>query len=146
MREKVYNKFIRVRRYVHFSPEDNDQINKGNIYYFLGLVTSFLMGISLGIALKRILIKRITKLNDFVEDYPRFYFGLMGSGVTTIGYSFLNDHYMNKIYFPLISKYLENAKQNGFEDYDIDESYKENRLSVYIRKKLGYEWDIWTNI
>ena len=124
---------------MHFSPEENDQINKGNIYYFLGLVTSFLMGISIGIALKRLLIKRITKLNDFVEDYPRIYFGLMGSGVTTIGYSLLNDHYMNKIYFPLISKYLEKAKENGFEDYDIDESYKENRLSVYLRKKLGYQ-------
>lgn len=134
---KVYNKFIRLRRYVHFSPEDNNRILKANIYYFLGLVTSFLMGISLGIAVKRVLIKRITKINDFVEDHPRVYFGVMGSGLTTLGYSFLNDYYMVNIYYPLMSKYLENAKENGFEDYKIDESYKDNKVSFYIKKYLG---------
>lgn len=135
---KVYNKFIRLRRYVHFDASDNDRLIRANIYYFLGIVGSFLVGLSFGIAAKRVSGKRFTKLNDLMEDYPRVYFGIMGSLFTTIGYSFLNDYYMNRIYFPFMEKYLGEAKMNGFEDYTIDESYKEQRLSAYVKKYLAF--------
>lgn len=138
---KVYNKFNRLKRYVHLSPEDTDKLIKGNVYYFLGIITSFFIGVGFGLAIKKTVLKKSLNLTEFIEDYPRFYYGLIGSGVTTIGYSFLNDYYIMRICFPMIETYLEKAKENGFEDYDIDETYKNKKISIYIKKYIDYFLD-----
>jgi len=105
---KVYNKFNRLKRYVHLTPEDTERLLKGNVYYFCGIVTSLL------------------------------YYGLMGSCTTTLGYSFLTDYYIMKICSPMIPKYLEKAVENGFEDYQLDETHKNNKLIIYIKKLLNF--------
>ena len=135
---KVYNKFVRVKRHVHLTPEDTETLVKGNVYYFCGMISSFLFGLTLGIALKRLFINRFIRMNELVEDHPRIYYGLFGSCLTTIGYSYLTDYYIMQLCYPMIGKYLDKAIENGFEDYEIDETHKNNKIIYKIKKFLNF--------
>lgn len=117
---KVFNKFNSVKRFVHMEEKDQKTLLYGNVAYFFGLFGAFLGGATISIVLKKMVLKlKLKKINELIEDYHGAYFSAFTFSATLGGYWWWSNWYVLGLCEPLLGKYLEEAKRNGFENYEI---------------------------
>jgi hypothetical protein len=116
---KLYYKFNRVRKYVHFEPEDQDKILKSNYDFTFGMIGIVTVGCLAGLALRRYGLKHIGKLDEMIDNYSNFYYGFFFAGSGTFAYYYMSDKYVKDICEPFLTKYTDKAVANGFDNYEI---------------------------
>lgn len=96
--------------------------------------TTLTIGSSLGAAYGlRLLFKKFTNFGHHFDGRAgSVLYGLFFAGGTTAAYYYYSDRYLNDICYPFIDKYLETAKKNGFEDYEISKFKANNGEQKYL--------------
>lgn len=135
---KVYNKFILMKKFTQFSKEDSEKLLWANIFYFSGMFFSVVCGLSLGVLAKKAGSRISYKIADIIKNHPQIYYLFFSFSGVCVGYSFLNDYYIMNVCNTIMNKYIDDAKKNGFEDYEVDETNKNKTLAFYIRKYMNY--------
>lgn len=134
---KVLNKFNRMKMFTQISKEDTERILWGNIYHFSGMIFSLLFGVGIGFFSQTMISKVSPRLHEKIKFYPRTYYGFFSFPMIALGYSAMNDYYIRNVCIYLMDKYIDEAKKNGFEDYELDETHKYKNLIIYIKKILN---------
>lgn len=89
LESKIYYKFSRIRKFVHYDYEDQRKIMLSNIGFVAGMLGSGLLGVALAkISMKFAKGKRMFEI---LEDYQHLYYAVMGSGGATAFYGVYSD-------------------------------------------------------
>jgi hypothetical protein len=116
---KVYYKFNKVRKFVHFEPEDQEKIVKSNYDFTFGMMGAITAGCLFGLVLRRYGLKRIPRIDDLLENHTNLYYGFWFAGSGTWAYYALSEVYVKDICDPFLTKYTQKAIENGFDNYEI---------------------------
>lgn len=117
---KVYYKFSRMRKFVHFDTEDQHLIARENWIFYIGVLGSGTLAMLTGVVFRKfILQKYFENLYKWTDFYAPIYYGLLGAGAVTGWYSYRDDYYTEHVCLPLLEKYISTAIDHGFDDYEI---------------------------
>jgi len=118
---KVYYKFNKVRKFVHFDKEDQEKIVKSNYEFVLGMLGAVGGGCLVGLLLRKYGLRHFSKIDEWIDSYSHVYYGLFFAGSGTTAYYWYSDKYIKEICEPFIDKYLQQAIKNGFDNYEISQ-------------------------
>lgn len=121
--QKLYEKFAEVKKFVHFSKQDNLTIARANAITGVGVALAVASFIGVGYALKNgSAFSRFRSLRVIAEEHTKFYYGVFVASSGSLSYYYFNQYYIHQVCKPFMMKYLDQAKLNGFEDYPISET------------------------
>jgi hypothetical protein len=118
---KIYYKFNRIRKFVHFDQGDQEKIVNSNYEFVLGMTASLALGSLFALGLRKYGLKHIPRLDDWIDSYSHIYYGLFFAGTGTASYYYYSDKYIKDICEPFTEKYLSDAIKNGFDNYEISQ-------------------------
>ncbi|KAL4475784.1 hypothetical protein ABPG72_011561 [Tetrahymena utriculariae] len=120
---KVFYKYQEIKKHVHFSEQDQNKVIQANFMYMAGVTLSVLGSLGLGYVMKKNQVfSRLRTLHILAEEYTNFYYGFFVAASGSFSYFYCNRYYIQEVCKPLMMKYLEGAKENGFQDYRISET------------------------
>jgi hypothetical protein len=122
LESKIYYKYARVKKFVHFADEDSKMVIDTDMKWLLGIFCYVSAGAISSIFLKNLVAKRSSKrIFELLDTYSTLYYGVAVAQAFTSGYFALNSYYVKTVCNPMIDKYLKQAIDNGFEDYEISQ-------------------------
>ncbi|CAD8183868.1 unnamed protein product [Paramecium pentaurelia] len=117
---KIFYKFNSVKQYVHLEEDDQFRISKYSAYFAFGLGGTLIGTIGgFHLLLKYVFKPYYTTTFEHFNHYKHLYLGLLVASSVTFMYTYLTTLYINNVSRPLLYKYLDEAKKNGFQDYEI---------------------------
>ena len=134
---KLYYKWLRMKKYIHLKPLDQEEHIRHNYIYYGSLFASGFMMYGLAYLSKNyVLVKHFPRVYDVQNDMPAIYYGLWISYGVSKALTTVQTYHIKEFIIPNLEKYLDEGKENGFADYKISPTV--GSLGIIDRIKIAY--------
>ena len=104
---KMYYKFTKMKKYIHFDSADEEKMMQANYKFLLGLLGTFSLSFILAYATKEFILQRVWRsFYISLHDHGKYYYSFCGAAVTTIAYYKFSEIYINELCTPMLDKYM----------------------------------------
>lgn len=134
---KLYYKWLRLKKYIHLSEVDQERHINQNYIFYGSLIATGLTMYSLAYLTKNyMLVKSFPKTYDLFNEMPAIYYGLWISAGVSKTFTAVNTYHINDYVIPNLEKYIDEAKENGFANYEISQTV--GSMGIIDRLKIAY--------